>query len=173
MEKELSLIKKIGNFISNILLGETKEIIIRTDEKVRLISKTVDNISVAVDNFRSSIATHGANIEALQIHTRYGVNNSPTIPNEKGKEILEKSGFDKQYPLLKSKIFTLMDTMNLRTLYDYENGAFETLIKLKNDPEVDVLKEYVVNNPNYPLDAVFKIASWLIRDDYDNYKKKS
>ncbi|MFZ1019626.1 MAG: hypothetical protein WAN61_01360 [Minisyncoccia bacterium] len=173
MDEKLSLIKKIGNFISNILLGETKEIIVRTDEKVRLISKTVDSISVAVDNFRSSIATHGANIEALQIHTRYGVSHSPTVPNEKGQEILEKSGFSKQYPILKSKIFTLMDTMNLRTLYDYENGAFETLTTLKNDPEMDILKEYVVNNPNYPLDAIFKVASWVIRDDYDIYKKKS
>ncbi len=173
MEGKLSLVKKIGNFVSNILLGETKEIIVRTDEKVKLISKTVDSISIAVDTFRSSIATHGANIEALQIYTRYGVSHSPTVPNEKGKEILEKSGFKRQYPLLKPKIFTLMDTMNLRTLYDYENGAFETLAKLKNDPEMDIIKEYVVNNPSYPLDAIFKIASWIIRDDYDAYKKKS
>lgn len=171
MEK-IEFVKKIGNFISNLLLGETKEIIVRTDERVKGLMETMKEVVKTIEDFRVSITTHKVNIEALQIHTKYGVNNSPTIPSQSGKELLEKSKFSQQYPNIKSKIFTLMDTMGLRTLYDYEVGAIKALEKLQNDPLIDPIKNYVVSNPNESLELIFKVASWVIRDDYNNYKKE-
>ena len=45
MEKpSLGTIKKIGNVVSNLLLGETKEMIIRIDESVRHIETDIDEI---------------------------------------------------------------------------------------------------------------------------------
>lgn len=49
MEANISLIKKIGNFFSNILLGETKEIIVRMDERLKHVSKQVENIEQKVE----------------------------------------------------------------------------------------------------------------------------
>lgn len=49
MEANISLIKKIGNFFSNILLGETKEIIVRMDERLKHVSKQVENIERKVE----------------------------------------------------------------------------------------------------------------------------
>lgn len=178
MENKLSFAGKIGNFVSNILLGDTKERIIRMDErmnhvndKINSMSGVIDTVHTTLNDFRTSIATHGATIGALQVHTRYGISNSPTVPNDMGKKILKDSGFEMQYPLLKEKIFTLMDDMNLRTMYDYENAAFEVLKQLKDDIEMDPIKDYSVNNPGYPLELMFKVASWVIRDEYNEYRK--
>jgi len=106
------------------------------------------------------------------IYSAYGVTNSPTLPNEKGKKLLKDSGFDSQYPKFKDKLFALMDVKNLRTLYDYEKGAMESLKELQNDSSMDKLKEYSVNHPDESLELIFQVASWIIRDDYAKYSGK-
>lgn len=171
MNEKINTLEKIGGLVSTLLLGKTKEIIIRTDERVNILIKTGDEMKKSIDDIKVSIATHGSEIGALKIHTSYGISKSPTTPNKKGEGLLKNSGFEKQYPIIKDRIFTLMDAMNLRTLYDYEVGAIAALEKLQNDPLIDPLKDYVVNHPDESLELVFKVASWLIRDDYNAYKK--
>jgi hypothetical protein len=134
------------------------------------VETLVESVKKSVETMQNSLSGHGDDITALKIHTRYGISHSPTVPNQKGKELLSKSGFQEQYPKLQPKLFSLMDTMNLRTLYDYEKGAMEALDKLKNSPEMDSLKDYAVNNPAEPLELIFKVASWVIRDDYNQHK---
>jgi len=170
---KITIIKKIGNFFSNILLGETKEIVIRTDEGVKRIDDNIKEIKGDCKNIWDILSKHGEDITGLKVHTAYGMQGSPTIPSEKGKEILDKSGFDNIYPTLKKELFGLMDSWNLRTLYDYEKGAEKALQELKNNPLMDKIKEYAVNNPSEPLEVIFRIASWIIRDDYEKYKKEN
>lgn len=74
-------------------------------------------------------------------------------------------------PEIKQKIFDQMDKMNLRTPYDYEAGASKALVLLSNDPCMDSVKNYVVNNPQEKLELIYGIASWVIRDDYTTYKE--
>lgn len=167
----LSFTKKVGNFVSNILLGETKELIIRTDERVSSLKYSVGDLKVSMTNLTVALNTHGLDIRALQVHTKFGINNSPTIPNGLGQKVLSDSKFSAQYPELKTKVFILMDAMNLRTLYDYEEGAFKALKQLERDPVMDPIKDYSVNHPDSPLDLVFKIGSWVLRDDYAKFKK--
>lgn len=171
MEDKLSKFEKVGGWISTLILGQTKEIIIRTDERVQNLAKTTDELKQSLDAFREALNSHGLDIKALQVHTKYGVSNSPTVPSELGKKLLADSGFDTQYPKIKEKLFALMDTMSLRILYDYEVGAFEALKKLQNDPAIDPLKDYSINHPDAPLDLIFKVASWVVRDDYANVRK--
>ncbi|MBI4224861.1 MAG: hypothetical protein HY617_00875 [Candidatus Sungbacteria bacterium] len=170
MNDKLSTIEKIGGWISTLLLGTTKEIIVRTDEKVSHLAKSMDEVKKCIDDFRTSIATHGANITALQVHTKYGVSHSPTVPNDKGKKLLEDSGFNSFYSQMKPQIFSLMDSLNLRTLYDFEQGAERVLEQLKDNPAMDLLKQHAVNTPDEPLELIFRIASWVIRDDYSAHK---
>ena len=166
MTDKLTVIEKIGGFVSTILLGKTKEIIIRTDEKVNGLIKSTDELKQDFNSLRDSIQTCGLDIKALQVHTKYGISNSPTVPSPEGKKLLADSGFLNQYPNIKDKLFSLMDEMKLRTLYDYEVGAFNALKAMQNDPAIDPLKDYAVNNPDETLDLIFKVASWVIRDDY-------
>ncbi len=102
----------------------------------------------------------------------YGSAGSPMTPTKKGETLLEESGFNKKvYPELQKEIFTIMDGKGLRTLYDFEKGAEDTLNELKNNPTMDCLKEYSVNHPNESLELIFKVGSWLIRDKYAEHKE--
>lgn len=166
MEDKLSNLEKVGGWVSTLLLGQTKEIIIRTDERVLNLSKTTDELKQSLDNFREAVTSHGLDIRVLQVHTKYGISNSPTVPSELGKKLLQDSGFNVQYPKIKEQLFVLMDTMSLRTLYDYEMGAFEALKKLQNNPAIDSLKDYSVNHPDVSLELIFRVASWVVRDEY-------
>ncbi len=172
MSDKIGWTKKIGNFISNLLLGETKETIIRTDEGVKRIDKTINDISGDCKSIWEILSRHGEDIKGLVVHTKYGYSSSPTVPNDLGKELLEKSGFNEIYPKLKDEIFTLIDVKNPRTLYDYEEHAKQALLDLKSNPLIDKLKDYAVNNPREPLKLIFKVASWVIRDDYKKHKEQ-
>jgi hypothetical protein len=102
----------------------------------------------------------------------YGTASNPAVPNIKGAKLLEDSKFNEQYPKCKDKLFASMDGMRLRTLYDYEKGAVRALRRLRDDPLFDPIKEHSVNHPNEPLSVIFTVASWIIRDDYGEYKKE-
>lgn len=172
MSDKIELTKKVGNFISNILLGETKEKIVRTDEAVRRIDNNINDIKGDCKSIWAILSKHGEDIKGLMVYTKYGYSNSPTTPNELGQQLLKKSGFTEIYPELKQEIFGLMDSWNLRTLYDYEKGAEKALNQLKDNPLMDKLKNHSVNNAHEPLELIFSIASWIIRDDYNLYKQE-
>jgi|SRR6266498_785091 len=137
--------------------------------RVKTVEKDIDEVKTSLRSISEDINSHTTKITVLE--TQYGESNSPTVPNPKGRRLLEESGFDSLYPSLKPKLFGLMDKMNLRTLYDYEKGAEKALKELKNDPIIDPLKNYAVNNPQEPLELIFTVAAWVIRDDYEETKK--
>jgi len=153
-----------------IAWGTLKTSVKGIGESVKKIESKVDKIESELDGVRDVLAEHKADITGLKVHTQYGVSNSPTIPSPEGKRVLRESGFNRQYPLLQEKILALMDKRKPRTLYDYEHGAFEALGELRNDPLMDPLKDYAVNHPGESLDIIFRIASWIVRDDYARYK---
>jgi hypothetical protein len=137
---------------------------------VKHIGSSVRKIEQNIERMSDSMLSHTADITGLKVHTKYGITNSPTVPSEEGSRLLAESGFDAQYSSLKDKLFKIMDNRNIRTLYDYEIGAFEALQELRDDPLIDPLKDYAVNHPPEPLELIFRIASWVIRDDYAAYK---
>ncbi|MEK7646630.1 MAG: hypothetical protein AAB381_02985 [Patescibacteria group bacterium] len=176
MNSTLSTLEKIGGWTSTLLLGKTKEIIIRTDERVQSLIKITDGLRKDLDDglkeVRGSIHNLALDVRALQLHTKYGVANSPIVPAENGKKLLEDSGFNtKVFPIIERELFSLMDSEGLRTLYDYEKGAFLALMELKKIPAMDPLKDHAVNHPNEPLELIFEVASWVIRDRYAEYLK--
>lgn len=96
-----------------------------------------------------------------------GQANSPLVPNEKGWQVLEKSGWNVVYPQLKQKIFAEMDKQPPNNLYDVERAAQKVLmLDLRDIDEIIPLKNYAVNHPDMPLDVVLGVASWIVRDDY-------
>jgi len=101
---------------------------------------------------------------------KYGKSNSPMSPNDEGQRLLKESGFNNSYPLLKEKIFSALDDMKTRTLYDAEENAKDALDKLSSDPLFDDMKHYAVNHHKEPLETIFMVASWVIREDYGKEK---
>lgn len=166
MNEKLSTIEKIGNWFSTLLLGKTKEIIVRMDERINSINNTVIELKSDVKALAATTSAHSADITGLKVHTKYGVTDSPTVPSELGGKLLKDAGFYEIYPELKVKIFALLRAKNLRKLYDYEKEAEQTLEDLRDDPLMDCLKEYAVNHPEESLELIFKVAAWVIRDDF-------
>jgi hypothetical protein len=111
---------------------------------------------------------HG--LGANPIFSRYGHANSPAVPNQKGIKLLGESKFIEQYSKFKDDLFGVMDTMGLRTPYDYERGAKRALRQLQDDARFDPIKEYLVSHPDDSLSVIFTVAAWIIRDDYGEHK---
>ena len=72
MTDKIEITKKIGNFVSNILLGETKEKIIRTDEGIKRIDENIKDIKGDCRSIWEILSKHGENIKRLMVHTKYG-----------------------------------------------------------------------------------------------------
>ncbi len=180
MEEKIAIAERVRGFISTILLGKTKEMMVRMDETIKHMGVAiteiksdikdvrleVKDIRLDIKDIRSCLTTHTVDIAGLKMHTRYGVAQSPTVPNETGKKLLEESGFEKVYPSLRPKLFKLMESKKLRTRYDYEKGAGIAMKELQDDPLMDPLKEYALSHPDEPLELIFQVASWVVRDDY-------
>ena len=184
MDKNLSKLTKVGNWIATLLLGNTRELIIRIDErlsgfivemtefKVETKAELKEIESVLKGNgellavHTTMLSSHTEAIVGIKTNTMYQVRNSPTAPSEKGKKLLKDSGFDEVYPIIRQKIFKRMESNRLRTLYDYEKEAEFAIGSFRNDPIMDRVKDYVVNHEDEPLTLIFQIASWVVRDDY-------
>lgn len=104
------------------------------------------------------------------IFDKYGTHNSPMQPSADGRRLLKESGFNAMYKSMRPQIFKKMDRMKPRTPYDYEAAASKALTLLADDPCMDRLKDYAVNHPDEPLELIFGVASWVIRDDYEAYR---
>lgn len=96
----------------------------------------------------------------------YGFATSPMQPNENGRKLLQDSGFNELYPKIKDEVFKRLDGRNTRTLYDAEKNSVIVLSEMQNDLLFDSVKHYAVSHPNEPLELIFTISSWVIRDDY-------
>lgn len=166
MNEKLSTIETIGGWLSTLLLGKTKEIIVRMDEKISNLTGAISELKGDVKELKNAMAEVRADIAGLKVHTKYGTANSPMMPSEIGKKLLEECGFYETYPSLRPKLFARMEIKRMRTLYDYEKGAEMALQELEGDPLMDRLKEYAVSHPEESLGLIFKIASWMVRDDF-------
>jgi len=80
MNEKLSTVERIGNLVSTLLLGKTKEIIVRTEERVNNLTSVVSELKGDIKDIKILITEHGQDIVGLKVHTKYGVSNSPAPP---------------------------------------------------------------------------------------------
>lgn len=171
-DESANFVKKVGNFISNLLLGQTKEVIVRTDQRVQSIEKSIEELKGIIQSLSGSVGSHETHIAVMKSQLKiYGIANSPMVPTDKGNKLLEESKFNQQYPLIRDRVFAYLEAKNTRTLYDFEIVAKQALENFQSDPAIDPIKDFVVNHPtDYSLDLIFNVASWVIRDDYAREK---
>ena len=103
----------------------------------------------------------------------YGASHSPMMPNESGQKLLEESGFSRNYGKIKKLVFPILNEMKTRTLYDAEKNSVSALHQVESDPAFDDIKSFIVNKPDErpPIDIIFTVGSWIIRDDYAKEKR--
>jgi len=157
---------------ASIYIGRKLQTLDHLEAGTKKIEKDLENIQNNLKDLSCGHVENKTSISALQVFTGYGVANSPVQPNEKGRQVLKDSGFNQVFEALKSEIFTKLDERKLRTLYDIEKESFNVLREFSNDPRIDLLKDYAVNHPEEPLDLIFLVGSWIVRDAYTQYQKK-
>jgi uncharacterized protein (UPF0335 family) len=194
MNQNLSTLTKVGNWIATLLLGNTRELIIRIDERVNTLTADMKEVKATLKEhgeditvlktdvsmlktdvyvlktdmsaMKMDVATLKMDMSALKTYVGYNIRHSPNVPSEKGKKLLEESGFNELYPRLRQKVFLFIEKKNPQTLYDYEKEAENALRSLIDDPLIYRLKDYVIEHEDQPLVLIFEIASWIVRDDY-------
>jgi hypothetical protein len=143
MENKISWIKKIGNLISNVLLGETKELIVRTDERVQNISRTMtEELRPDVKDMREKFSGIETKVSALWAD-KYAPSRSPRQLNDKGNAILANSGIKEILDAKKLELLKLIQTKNIKNAYDAEKIILATVAEMPiHYPDiVDKLKQ--------------------------------
>jgi len=159
--------KRVGNVVSNILLGQTKEIIVRTDEGLRNLNKSVDEIkkeldvSIKVD--LKDVRERFAALEGKASDLFKG--QSPISLTSKGSQFLNNSGL-KQY--IDDNIERLVDTCsknkNMVTAYDVQQASFDFFDRYNFPKEIEnVLKTYAFNQ-GISMDIIRRIGAIYFRD---------
>jgi hypothetical protein len=115
MDKNLSKLTKVGNWIATLLLGNTRELIIRIDERLSgfIVEMTEFKVETKAELkeiesvlkgqgerlavHTTMLSSHTEAIVGIKTNTMYQVRNSPTALSEKGKKLLKDSGFDEVY----------------------------------------------------------------------------
>jgi len=67
MDQNLSSLTKIGNWIATLLLGNTRELIARIDERTIHMQKDIDNIRVDLKDTKSKVGVLSARVETLSV----------------------------------------------------------------------------------------------------------
>ena len=140
-------------------------------EKLDNVCNELSKIDGKFEKIWDKILSHEESIGFIK--GKLGEAHSPMKPTKEGMKLLNDSGFMEIYPAIKDSIFSRIDEAKSRTLYDYEQEARYALNSKEGDPVMDKLKDYVINHPTEAtLYTIFTVASWIIRDDYAEYKKK-
>lgn len=135
--------------------------------RISKIENTISWIRNAIKDIKCRLDNHDAEIGNMKINIcKYGKSDSPMKPNNEGDKLLKNSGFYANYDKIKKLVFPVLDSYKTRTLYDAEKNTLAVFDEFKDNPIFDDMKNYSVNHPDKPLELIFTIASWIIRDDY-------
>lgn len=163
MEQHLSFAKKIGSFVSSVLLGETKEIIIRMDERLLNVSKRVDLMEPDLKSLRERFAVIE---DRMQILWKDEITKarSPRALNERGMSILLGSGIKEVMDTRKSEILAAVQVKSPKNPYDAENYILEVVAEFKKDNALVESLKTGAFSVGSDIDTVLLVGGMYIRD---------
>lgn len=121
--------------MSAILLGDTRELIARIDERTEHILKDLDDIKPKVNDMVPKVD--------ILWRDKLAPTHSPRQLNDRGNSILANSGIKEIIDENKSKLLALVKEKNPKTAYDTEQTILSVVNELQNHfPEItDRLKD--------------------------------
>jgi hypothetical protein len=139
MIDKIDKIKKVGNWLTAILLGNTRELIARIDERTNLMLDDLKVIKPKVDEMSPKVD--------LLWKDRLAPASSPRQLNERGNAILEKSGIKEIINLKKDTLLEKIREKEFKNAYDAEAAVLSTVLQLPNHcPDIiDKLKTGAFN----------------------------
>ena len=112
MLDKIEKVKKVGNWISAILLGNTREVIARIDERTNRMLEDLKDIKPKVDDMSPKVD--------LLWKDKLAPVSSPRQLNERGNTILEKSGIKEIIEEKKSNLLKIVEEKGDKNAYDAE-----------------------------------------------------
>ncbi len=150
-------LKKIGNILAVILLGETKDKIIEISKDVEYIRKEMDeDIKPILKNVDKKVAILWAE--------RFATRHSPIQLNQRGKEILEKSGIKTLIDEMRTQFFTSIKEKTPQNAYQVQELSKQVVFNIKNDPKILPQLEKSAYNIGVDVDSILWVGSIYLRD---------
>lgn len=131
---KIGKLKKVGNWISAVLLGDIRELIARIDERTDFMKKDLDDIKPKVSDMFPKVD--------ILWKDRTAPATSPRQLNEKGNAILEGSGIKEIVNQKKDELLRLVREKNVTNAYDADIAVLDVMKDLtRHCPDkVDELK---------------------------------
>ncbi len=121
-QQALNLAKKAGNWISAILLGNTRELIARIDERTNFMLEDIKDI-------KPKVADMFPKLDILW-KDKIAPANSPRQLNSRGQAILDDSGIKEIIDAKKDELLKLVQSKNTTNPYDAEKVISEIMMEL-------------------------------------------
>jgi len=145
----LETVKKVGNWLSAILLGDTRELIARIDERTGHMQKDLDvmrqelgDVQNGLGDVRSRVVEMSTRLDVLW-KDRFAIAHSPRQLNERGNTVLNESGIKEIIYEKKDVLAALVKEKRPTNPYDAEQAILAVVNDLQErNPEVtDRLKD--------------------------------
>jgi len=165
MNEKLGIVKKVGNAVATILLGNTRETIIRTDEKVQTISRTLDQMGPDLKEIREKFSGLETKVNTLWAD-KYATAHSPRRLNERGKEILIKSGIKELVETNRSRLLEMVRAKNPTNAYDAEQAIMTVMADFpKQFPDTVVHLKDGAFRSGVTIDTLLYVGGLHLRDE--------
>lgn len=152
-------LQKIGNIISAILLGNSRDLIVRTDEAVKRIDKDFDDVKRDVKSIDRRVGRIEGKLGLAPI-----AGGSPLRLTEIGQKILTESGIKQFVEDRKEEILNQLKKENYTKAYDVQEWCFKIFDELSNKPELqEAFKDYVFRT-GYSFNEIFRVGAIYFRD---------
>ena len=145
--------------IMAFLAGRYKEKFSTLTNELTDVKKDIKELLTKLDKFANRITKLETWRELTDVK-------SPLKLSERGKEILEKSGFMKLYKEIKNELISLLELKKPTTKYEVQLMAEELTIGLIADERFRFLQTYAYENPNEDPWIVLRAGGLVLRDDY-------
>jgi len=139
-------------------LGEFKEEISKTLDKVKDLEKDVKKLLSHVDIIRTNLVTKGGLDASLFAAT------SPLKLLEKGIKLLEDSGFKNIYSNNKEMFINEVKKYEVKTLADIDEASLKVMEKCRDDSKLANFKEIAFQN-GVSLDVLLRVLAIYLRDE--------
>ena len=157
MNEEIKNLKKVGNWISAILLGNTREIIARIDERTIMMLEDLKDIKPKVNDMYPKVD--------ILWKDEFAPANSPRQLNERGNLILEKSGIKEVIDSKKEVLLKVIKEKNNTNPYDTEATILSVVADLANYcPDVIEKLKTGAFNSGASMSSVLLVGGIYLRD---------
>ncbi len=164
MDQNLSRLTKIGNWIATLLLGNTRELIARIDERTILMQKDLEGLKGDLKDVRSKVDDMSPKLDILWKDKLASAHSRRRL-NAYGEKVLKESGIKEIIDEKKKELFGLIKAKEAKNIYDAEENILSVVKRLPEQyPDIVNKLKTGAFNTGTDLDTVLYAGGIYLRD---------